>query len=210
MTEERERVVHLVFAPPSARGAEFKIHSADFTEGCEPDWKLHVTGRIPLRSGEKAPGPAELEKCDESLTEDRFSEALSPGDFYSWFEKRGVCLGPAFRVVEHLELADGKAVTKLSLPEQFAAELSDYRVHPVLLDAALQTIAVCHGRRTEANECGDALWLFCGLDHLRVISAGASRLTCHAVSEAVGEPSAGIFRGSAQLYRRKRAARRRN
>ena len=102
--------------------------------------------------------------------------------------------------MEHLKLAEGKAVTKLSLPEQFAGELSDYRVHPVLLDAALQTIAVCHGKRTETNECGDALWLFCGLDHLRVTRAGASRLTCHAVSEAVGEVSTGIFRGSAQLY----------
>ena len=200
LAEERERLVHLVFAPLSARGAEFKIHSADFTEGCEPDWKLHATGRIPLRSGEKVPGPAKSDKFDESLTRNRFSGALSARDFYSLFEKREVCLGPAFRVVEHLELAEGKAVTKLSLPEQLAGELSDYRVHPVLLDAALQTIAVCHSKRTETNECGDALWLFCGLDHLRVTRTGASHLTCHAVSEAVGNASTGTFRGCAQLY----------
>jgi malonyl CoA-acyl carrier protein transacylase/NAD(P)-dependent dehydrogenase (short-subunit alcohol dehydrogenase family)/acyl carrier protein len=200
LAEERERVVHVVFDSPSDSCAEFKIHSADIIVGCEPDWTLHATGRIPLRSEKKVPGSAISERFDESALRDRLSETLSAGDFYGFFEKRGVRLGPAFRVVEHLELGEGEAVAKFSLPSQLAGELPDYRVHPVLLDAALQTIAVCHSQRDQTTESGDALWLFCGLEQLRVTSAGASKITCHAVSESVEDVSAGMFRGRAQLY----------
>ena len=154
----------------ATRCAEFKIHSADVIEGCEPVWTLHATGRIPLRGGEQVPDAALSERFDESSFRSRFAEALSAGEFYGLFEKRGVHFGPAFRAVERMELDESQAVAKLSLPEQLASEPPDYRLHPVLLDAALQTIAVCHINRSETNKSGDALWLFCGLEHLRSLA----------------------------------------
>jgi acyl transferase domain-containing protein/acyl carrier protein/SAM-dependent methyltransferase/NADP-dependent 3-hydroxy acid dehydrogenase YdfG len=200
LDEKRERVVHLVFDSPGDSGAEFKIHSADVVEGCEPTWALHATGRIPLRGGEKAHVPAISERFDEGAFRHRFSETLSADDFYCFFEKRGVRMGPAFRVVENLALDEDGALAKLSLPQSLTNQVPDYGVHPVLLDAALQTIAVCHSKRSGTDESDEALWLFCGLEQLRVTRAGASQLTCHAISESVVDLSAGMFRGRAQLY----------
>jgi acyl transferase domain-containing protein/SAM-dependent methyltransferase/acyl carrier protein/NADP-dependent 3-hydroxy acid dehydrogenase YdfG len=199
LSEKEERVVHLVFDSPTDSSAKFKIHSAAVTEGRDPDWTLHATGRIPLRGGEDVPDSAIPERINDGSFPGH-SETLSAADFYGLFEKREVRFGPAFRVVESMEFSEGKAVAKLNLPEQLASEVPDYRVHPVLLDAALQAIAVCHIKGTENEESGDVPWLFCGLERVQVTHAGASHLTCHAVSESVEPISAGAFRGRAQLY----------
>ena len=198
LAEERERIVHLVFDSPSDSCAEFKIHSTAVTEGSEPVWTLHATGRIPLRCGEQV--AAISERFDESSFRGRFSEALSAGEFYDLFEKRGVHFGPAFRAVERMELDESQAVAKLSLPEQLASEPPDYRLHPVLLDAALQAIAVCHINRSETTKSGNALWLFSGLEHLRLTRTGVSDVICHVVNEFVEDVPDGMFRGSAHLY----------
>ena len=200
LTEELERIVHLVIESPGDSIAEFKIHSAEIAEGCEPVWALHATGRIPLRCGERTPGPTISERIEESSFPSRFSASLSTRDIYGLFEKRGIHFGPAFRVVERMELGEGEAMAKLNLPEQLSGELPDYCIHPVLLDAALQTIAMIHINRAENKESRDTLWLFCGLEQLRIARVGASQLTCHAISETVGNLPAGIFRGGARLY----------
>ncbi len=200
VAEEHQRIVHLVFDSPSDSSAEFKIHSADVTEGYEPVWTLHATGRLLLHPAAQDPGSGIPEQFEMNSARSRFSEALSESDIYDLFEKRGVHFGPAFRALKCMDLGEGEAVASLSLPEQLASELRDYRIHPVLLDAALQTIAVSQMNRAGIDESRDTLWLFCGCEQLHVKRAGAARLTCHSVSDPVGNLPPGMFGGSAKLY----------
>jgi acyl transferase domain-containing protein/NAD(P)-dependent dehydrogenase (short-subunit alcohol dehydrogenase family)/acyl carrier protein/SAM-dependent methyltransferase len=198
LTEKGRRIVHLVLDPVSDSLAEFKIHSSDFAEGHEPVWTLHATGKL-LHGVSRDPDSQVADQLETTWSQNRFS-ALSGSDFYSLFKKRGVDFGPAFRVVERVVLGESEALASLTLPEQLSSELSNYRIHPVLLDGVLQTIAINHLERTADKNPDDVLWLLCGFDELRVVRPGAARLTCHAISDAVGTNPDGMIRGSAQLY----------
>jgi acyl transferase domain-containing protein len=58
---------------------------------------------------------------------------------YEAFEKIGVWYGPSYQVVESLWIFDSGVLAKLTLPSALESSLDSYRVHPSLLDGALQS-----------------------------------------------------------------------
>ncbi|MBV8969557.1 MAG: polyketide synthase dehydratase domain-containing protein, partial [Verrucomicrobia bacterium] len=194
----RQRIVQLVLDPPADSTVEFKIHSAEIGEAGEPVWTLHASGRLELLSGkQRSKG---LNRLEFDSLWSRCTQSFSGDDIYGLFGRKGVHFGPAFRAVQQINLGRGEALAHLALPEKLTRELPNYRVHPVLLDAALQAIALSHLKSAAADETDDVLWLFCGLDRLTVSNVQARRLTCQVVTEPAATGVSDLVRGSARLY----------
>lgn len=65
---------------------------------------------------------------------------MSPADFYALLRQTGQHHGPAFAALSRIvRLADGSAETEISIPDE-APRHPGYRLHPVVLDAALQSV----------------------------------------------------------------------
>ena len=66
---------------------------------------------------------------------------MSPADFYSLLRQTGQHHGPAFAALTRItRLPDGSAETEITVPDE-APRHPGYRLHPVVLDAALQSVA---------------------------------------------------------------------
>ncbi|MFP5393941.1 MAG: SDR family NAD(P)-dependent oxidoreductase, partial [Gammaproteobacteria bacterium] len=64
--------------------------------------------------------------------------AFSAPEVYAAFASLGIDYGPAHRAVTALHLGSDELLAQLALPPAIAASLTDYVLHPALLDAALQ------------------------------------------------------------------------
>ena len=76
---------------------------------------------------------------------------VSPADFYATLRKSGQHHGPAFTALTRIvRRSNGSSETEITLPEE-ASRHPGFRIHPVMLDAALQSIAAAMSDRTIAE-----------------------------------------------------------
>ncbi len=127
-------------------------------------WTLHARGAVRPSSGEP-PRPA-LAALQESCREPLTAEA-----HYHAMEQRGITYGPMFRGVASAWRGEGEALGRLVIPEAMRSELGAYRIHPALLDAALQLLG--------AVSAGGPTYL----------PAGCARSRCTAASPAPAGPT---------------------
>ena len=69
----------------------------------------------------------------------RCSEYWMGERLYARLAGQGIELGPSFRGISRLWRRDREALAEIALPPA-AGDGAPYRVHPALLDAALQTV----------------------------------------------------------------------
>jgi acyl transferase domain-containing protein/NADPH:quinone reductase-like Zn-dependent oxidoreductase len=115
------------------RSAAFQIYSRDTAEA-ESGWTLHATGELRLDDGAEPPrrdAPAVIQAA--------YALRKSSADCYREFGARGFDFNAAFQSIEQLWLGAGKAMSRLRLSATVVQGGSDYQLHPVLLDACLQT-----------------------------------------------------------------------
>ncbi|MBR8740350.1 hypothetical protein DSY14_01205 [Nocardiopsis sp. MG754419] len=93
---------------------------------------VHAHGRIDPTPAQR-PEPRDLAAlraaCDRTVDHRRL---------YRDFDRMGVHYGPAMRGVAELFVGDGLAVARLELPDA-ARDGAEWRLHPAMLDAAVQT-----------------------------------------------------------------------
>ena len=65
---------------------------------------------------------------------------LSGEECYKLFEEVGVNYGPSHRGIEKIYRRDGIALAKIHLPELISDTIQDYKLHPSLMDMALQGV----------------------------------------------------------------------
>ncbi len=110
-------------------------------------WSVHVVGS--LRG----------ERTDSAFASSAWtgvqSASLHPVEingFYNHLSDLGLRYGEEFRPIRELAAAGGRSAGKVSLSERVAPRAGEYRLHPVLLDGALQIFsagaATVEGRRT--------------------------------------------------------------
>nr|UYH37510.1 polyketide synthase dehydratase domain-containing protein [Myxococcaceae bacterium MCy9487] len=134
LSSEEPRTLQTVLVPEEgARVYAFRISSIgpEDDDSEQTAWTLHVSGKLvasPLSS--EATGA-------ESFTP-HLHGAQRADDFYARMDARAIHYGPCFRAVEELWGREGEALGRIRLPESIASEAGGYRLHPVLLDAALQ------------------------------------------------------------------------
>ena len=76
---------------------------------------------------------------------------VSVEDCYKRLSAQGVTYGNSFRAIQQVYTGEAQALSRLSLPENLLPTLGTYGLHPVLLDACLQSIAAIFVNRPLAE-----------------------------------------------------------
>ncbi|MFF9764873.1 SDR family NAD(P)-dependent oxidoreductase, partial [Streptomyces caelestis] len=108
-----------------------------------PEWTAHATGTVAPAA--RPTGPALVTWPPPG------AEAVDTEDLYDRFAAAGYTYGPTFRGIRAAWLRDGEICAELVLDERQHADAPGYRLHPALLDAALQTAALLPGRDDTAR-----------------------------------------------------------
>ncbi len=86
------------------------------------------------RTTDGAPKPISISELSQKLP-----LALDREAHYQLFGRLNFQFGESFRAVQRLWLRNGEALAEIRLPEARRADFSAYRLHPSIMDAALQT-----------------------------------------------------------------------
>ncbi|MGF1425497.1 acyltransferase domain-containing protein [Kitasatospora sp. LaBMicrA B282] len=177
---------------PSADGAQLAVLSAQ-----DQEWITHARATVPDHTTPPtAPPPQDL----ADLTE-RHCEPVDTDGFYTWAQQHGILLGSAFQgltTARTLPTAPAKAalprtlLAELRLPAAQRTEAAAYRVHPALLDCALQALALL----AAPELAGDRLVLPRSIDALRAHGDLARARYCLATLHEHDDRS---FAGDVQL-----------
>jgi acyl transferase domain-containing protein/acyl carrier protein/NADP-dependent 3-hydroxy acid dehydrogenase YdfG len=153
----------------------FRVFSKCGSEG----WALHCEAVLKPASG-MISEPAREARLDGA-------QGISADEFYGPLFERGLQFGSSLRGVSSIERIDGEAVSRIEIAERVRDELSDYRFHPAVLDACLQTIgAAVPGYRSGDSE--SPIYMPIALDDCYLQPLQDGRLICHAT---VRESAAG-------------------
>ena len=115
---------------------------------------------------------------------------VSPADFYATLRQTGQHHGPAFAALTRIvRQPDGSSETEITVPEE-ASRHPGFRVHPVMLDAALQSMAAAMPDRTVA-EAAEVSYLPVSFEKIRVFREVGRHARCHAEVVDLDEAGAG-------------------
>ncbi len=152
-----------------------------------PEWTLHVTAAlVPLAAGADPAADIPLAVAD---IQGRCQQEVQSADLYRALSLRGLDYGPALQGIEQVWRGNGEAIGRVALPGALRAEAARYRVHPALLDAALQVIAAVPD--LSADDRG-ITFLPAGCRRFRLPARPGERVWSHAVLRQGGDTSGGI------------------
>ncbi|KAF6583001.1 non-ribosomal peptide synthetase [Paenibacillus sp. EKM211P] len=80
-------------------------------------------------------------RCPYELTKKRFYEQIAEGS--------GIAYGPYFQAMEMIYYSEKEALGQIHLKSEFENELSEYNIHPVLMDSVLQAMGCLFNQNTE-------------------------------------------------------------
>src|SRR6185503_71581 len=99
-------------------------------------WSLHVVGSM------------RGERTESVFASTTWESAATPGTapvevegFYRYMSDLGLRYGEEFRSIRELSAGEGHSAGRVALSEAIAARASEYALHPVLFDGALQTFS---------------------------------------------------------------------
>ncbi|MEH2172819.1 SDR family NAD(P)-dependent oxidoreductase [Nostoc sp.] len=128
------KTLQTILTPLETDAYQFQIFSLESEEN--PEWLLHAQGKI-CRATVKVSEYINIEKCQANC-----QRSLAVDRFYENFHQRGIDYGASFRAIKELGCDGQQALGEIQLSAEQFVEATDYQIHPVLLDASLQVIAV--------------------------------------------------------------------
>jgi myxalamid-type polyketide synthase MxaE and MxaD len=138
LPEGEPRTVQVALFPEDQGVRSFGVYSRSHAAERE-DWLLHATASfVPMPTDDTSRN--EGQAVIASLT-DGGAERVQPDALYRALAQRGLQYGPSFRGMEAVWRRNGEAIGRVSVPELLRHEVESYRIHPTLLDAALQVLA---------------------------------------------------------------------
>ncbi|HEY1618304.1 MAG TPA: type I polyketide synthase [Streptosporangiaceae bacterium] len=138
--EGGDRAAFEIFAEPSEDSAEAVRLCAGMIRLLPAEATAAIpAARTPDDGASNRPVPAGPVPAEPVPDE---PEKVAKDTLYDGLREAGLGYGPAFQGVTGLELAAGRVTATIELPGQVAGEAGRYRVHPALLDACLQALAV--------------------------------------------------------------------
>ena len=118
-------------------GCEFDCVSR-VADDMDATWSIHAKGRV-VREANSLP-TYELEKAVVE-TRQNAVDCKSKEEFYAIVRDRELDYGPSFRVLGDSVRSADSAVAELDLSDSVKKQLSQYHLHPALLDGCLQVAA---------------------------------------------------------------------
>ena len=113
---------------------DFTVYSRDYAEPVER-WQVNARGRILLRHLDMP------HRTDPGSIKSRCNRSIEQDLCYRHFADLGLEYGAYFRGIGQLWQGAGETLAELVLADEITTQFADYRVHPVLLDICLQTMA---------------------------------------------------------------------
>jgi len=161
------RIVQTVFGAVHDGAAAVSISSVEETSAHSTSWLQHASARVTVG---QPPAPA------ASLSDLRTQcpSAVALPEFYDRFKQRGVQFGDDFHTVRQVWRGAAQAVGEVVLTPASEASISDYRVHPLLLDGCLQVLAAALPTDDPA-----ILYLPIGLGSYTVFADAGAKCWCH-------------------------------
>ncbi len=135
LPEENNQIIQLVLTPGTPDSAEFNFYSR-FSQNDSPEtWPWHASGSIEIGQEDSLPNNITFADLLGQQSSESYAE-----EFYSRVSGRGLDYGFNFQTITHLaQLKDG-ILAKIKLPDELVSLPTKYHLHPVLLDACLQTL----------------------------------------------------------------------
>ena len=167
-----------------------EIHS----RSANGNWTRHAVARAAVAQPETLPSalrasgssPAERTSSAEAGT------ALSPADLYAALRRTGLHHGHAFAALTRIvRKPGGSSEAEIVLPDEAAPHRS-YRIHPVMLDAALQCMAAALPAESLTGSV-EATYLPVSVENIRVFGDVGRRARCHAELANLDGDGAGIL-----------------
>ena len=186
LPENQVRRVQFVADPETG---SFQVYSLEPVKGT---WKQHSSGRIRCDAEPPTTPNPSLDQARQNC-----DTVISVEAFYQRLAALGIDLGSRFHGLAELwRSSDGnQSLARLQTPEAVAAEISDYRLHPALLDACFQTLGATFLTESESDDA----WLPIGLDRFSLFVAPSGEWWCHATLQP-GDLATGLAKGDLCLY----------
>lgn len=173
--DEQTRVTTQLFGEEDG-AARIEIHS----RSASGHWKRHAVARIARSEGDAPAQP------DPGVAGAEAPVTLAPKDFYTALRRTGAYHGQAFAALTRIVRApNGPTETEIVLPD----EATPYRgavLHPVMLDAALQTLAAAMPAEL-LSESSEVTYLPVAMESIRVFGDVGRRARCRAELVSIAE-----------------------
>ena len=148
--------------------ARIEIHS----RSANNSWRRHAVAKVDQLHGDSSPEWRDR-PAEQAGTE------VSPADFYATLRQTGQHHGTAFAALTRIvRRPDGTSETEITIPDE-APRYPGFRIHPVMLDAALQSMAAAMPDRTVA-EAAEVSYLPVSFGKIRVFREVGRHARCHA------------------------------
>lgn len=125
---------HTMLTTQLIRHADSRIRVEIYSRAAAGEFTRHASAMV-----EQAPAAAA--RTYDEPTGSAGATTVSPGDFYALLRQTGQHHGPAFAALTRIaRLPDGSSETEITVPDEVPRH-PGYLLHPVVLDAALQSMA---------------------------------------------------------------------
>ncbi|NEO76847.1 type I polyketide synthase [Moorena sp. SIO4G3] len=142
LPETELKKVQTVVSPLENNSYKFEIFSTAEAESQQtPQWRLHTEGKIYPEPIAKSQATIDLEKYKREC-----SQAIEIKEHYQQSKSIGIDYGSSFQGLKQLWKGQGKVLAKIALPEELIEQVTDYQLHPALLDVALQITGYTLGK----------------------------------------------------------------
>ncbi len=133
-------------------------------------WIRHISGLVKVVSGSPSKGEGMVDL-------NQLHANMSPIDAQSTYEEKagkGVELGSAFQVLQHVWVGKGESLAEVFLGEDESN--SGFPIHPILLDGCFQAVSAARGLTVRGQ---DHTYLPFGWDHLWLSEHMPDQVICH-------------------------------
>ncbi|QUR66895.1 type I polyketide synthase [Mycobacterium spongiae] len=163
------------------RGSDDKTRIEVYSRTATGGWCRHALAKVEA-------SPSDLVPDQHPPATGHAATSVSPADFYGALRQTGQHHGPAFAALTRISrLPDGTAETEIEIPQD-APRHSGYRIHPVLLDAALQSLGAA---MPEGQAAESGTYLPVSFEKIRVFGDPGRRASCRAELTSLAEGGAG-------------------
>ncbi|MCH9650133.1 MAG: SDR family NAD(P)-dependent oxidoreductase [Deltaproteobacteria bacterium] len=188
---DSRRSTQVTLSPGGSGDREFTVHSRS-SDDSKSEWLLHARGHLRLEGSiAGSPGAAsarqEFASSNGSPTlpepisarKAAFPQDIPVSDHYRAMAARGISYGESFQALREISRGDRQVLTRLELSPECASENHAYRLHPVLLDAAFQSVAAIFPPPEEGN-LDPVTYLPRGIEQLRWTARPPAQVWCWA------------------------------